>query len=60
MEKPILDVENLRIRYGGSPTEAVRGISFTLDGSVSALSAKAARASPLSAGLCCASFHRRP
>ena len=30
MEKPILDVENLRIRYGGSPTEAVRGISFTL------------------------------
>ncbi|MCJ2874996.1 ABC transporter ATP-binding protein [Rhizobium pusense] len=30
MEKPILDVENLRIRYGGSPTEAVRGISFAL------------------------------
>jgi peptide/nickel transport system ATP-binding protein len=30
MEKPILDVENLRIRYGGSPIEAVRGISFTL------------------------------
>lgn len=30
MEKPILDVENLRIRYGGSASEAVRGISFTL------------------------------
>ncbi|WCK04269.1 ABC transporter ATP-binding protein [Agrobacterium tumefaciens] len=30
MEKPILDVENLRIRYGGSAAEAVRGISFTL------------------------------
>ena len=30
MERTILDVENLRIRYGGSPTEAVRGVSFTL------------------------------
>lgn len=28
--KPILEVENLRIRYGGSPAEAVRGVSFTL------------------------------
>ncbi|MCY1667506.1 ABC transporter ATP-binding protein [Rhizobium sp. SL86] len=30
MEKTILDVRNLRIRYGGSPVEAVRGVSFTL------------------------------
>jgi len=30
MEKTILDVENLRIRYGGSATEAVRGVSFIL------------------------------
>jgi peptide/nickel transport system ATP-binding protein len=30
MEKTILDVQNLRIRYGGSATEAVRGVSFTL------------------------------
>lgn len=30
MEKTILDVQNLRIRYGGSPDEAVRGVSFTL------------------------------
>ncbi len=30
MERTILDVKNLRIRYGGSPTEAVRGVSFTL------------------------------
>jgi peptide/nickel transport system ATP-binding protein len=30
MEKTILDVQNLRIRYGGSTTEAVRGVSFTL------------------------------
>ncbi|WP_377297098.1 ABC transporter ATP-binding protein [Rhizobium sp. SGZ-381] len=30
MEKTILDVRNLRIRYGGSTTEAVRGVSFTL------------------------------
>ncbi|WVT78064.1 ABC transporter ATP-binding protein (plasmid) [Sinorhizobium chiapasense] len=30
MEKTILDVENLRIRYGGSATDAVRGVSFTL------------------------------
>ncbi|KXG85279.1 ABC transporter ATP-binding protein [Agrobacterium bohemicum] len=30
MERTILDVENLRIRYGGSATEAVRGVSFTL------------------------------
>ncbi|THV12601.1 ABC transporter ATP-binding protein [Rhizobium rhizophilum] len=30
MEKTILDVQNLRIRYGGSPVEAVRGVSFTL------------------------------
>ena len=30
MERTILDVENLRIRYGGSTTEAVRGVSFTL------------------------------
>lgn len=28
--KTILDVENLRIRYGGSPVDAVRGVSFTL------------------------------
>lgn len=30
MENPILEVENLRIRYGGSQTDAVRGVSFTL------------------------------
>lgn len=30
MEKTILDIQNLRIRYGGSTTEAVRGVSFTL------------------------------
>ncbi|AHK46928.1 MULTISPECIES: ABC transporter ATP-binding protein [Ensifer] len=30
MEKSILEVENLRIRYGGAPAEAVRGVSFTL------------------------------
>lgn len=30
MDKTILDVENLRIRYGGSPADAVRGVSFTL------------------------------
>ncbi|MDS7593892.1 ABC transporter ATP-binding protein [Agrobacterium tumefaciens] len=30
MDKTILQVENLRIRYGGSPTDAVRGVSFTL------------------------------
>jgi peptide/nickel transport system ATP-binding protein len=30
MDKTILDVENLRIRYAGSPREAVRGVSFTL------------------------------
>lgn len=30
MEKTILDVQNLRIRYSGSPVEAVRGVSFTL------------------------------
>lgn len=30
MEKTILDVRNLRIRYGRSPVEAVRGVSFTL------------------------------
>ncbi len=30
MEKPILEVDNLRIRYGGASTEAVRGVSFTL------------------------------
>ncbi|KRD60983.1 ABC transporter ATP-binding protein [Ensifer sp. ENS10] len=30
MEKTILEVENLRIRYGGAPTDAVRGVSFTL------------------------------
>lgn len=30
MEKTILDVQNLRIRYAGSSTEAVRGVSFTL------------------------------
>lgn len=30
MENTILDVQNLRIRYGGSPVEAVRGVSFTL------------------------------
>ena len=30
MERTILDVKNLRIRYGGSETEAVRGVSFTL------------------------------
>jgi peptide/nickel transport system ATP-binding protein len=30
MDKTILDVRNLRIRYGRSPVEAVRGVSFTL------------------------------
>jgi peptide/nickel transport system ATP-binding protein len=30
MDKTILDVQNLRIRYAGSSTEAVRGVSFTL------------------------------
>ncbi|MDO1583061.1 ABC transporter ATP-binding protein [Rhizobium oryzicola] len=30
MEKTILDVRNLRIRYGGASTDAVRGVSFTL------------------------------
>jgi peptide/nickel transport system ATP-binding protein len=30
MDKTILDVQNLRIRYPGSSTEAVRGVSFTL------------------------------
>lgn len=30
MEDTILDVRNLRIRYGGAPFEAVRGVSFTL------------------------------
>lgn len=30
MEQTILDVKNLRIRYGGSEAEAVRGVSFTL------------------------------
>ncbi|MBD8687474.1 MULTISPECIES: ABC transporter ATP-binding protein [unclassified Rhizobium] len=30
MEQTILDVKNLRIRYGGSEVEAVRGVSFTL------------------------------
>lgn len=30
MEKPILEVDNLRIRYGGASAEAVRGVSFTL------------------------------
>ena len=30
MDKTILDVQNLRIRYAGSTTEAVRGVSFTL------------------------------
>jgi peptide/nickel transport system ATP-binding protein len=30
MEKPILEVENLRIRYGGSPADTVRGVSFNL------------------------------
>ncbi|WP_457587815.1 ABC transporter ATP-binding protein [Ensifer canadensis] len=30
MEKPILEVDNLRIRYGGASSEAVRGVSFTL------------------------------
>ncbi|NRP20750.1 Oligopeptide transport ATP-binding protein OppD [Ensifer adhaerens] len=30
MEKPILEVDNLRIRYGGASVEAVRGVSFTL------------------------------
>ncbi|NTJ43553.1 ABC transporter ATP-binding protein [Agrobacterium larrymoorei] len=30
MEQSILDVKNLRIRYGGSPVDAVRGVSFTL------------------------------
>lgn len=30
MEQTILDVKNLRIRYGGSATDAVRGVSFTL------------------------------
>lgn len=30
MQQTILDVKNLRIRYGGSEAEAVRGVSFTL------------------------------
>ncbi|KIQ04041.1 peptide ABC transporter ATP-binding protein [Agrobacterium tumefaciens] len=30
MEQTILDVKNLRIRYGGSEAQAVRGVSFTL------------------------------
>ena len=30
MDKSILEVDNLRIRYGGASTEAVRGVSFTL------------------------------
>ena len=30
MEKSILEVDNLRIRYGGASAEAVRGVSFTL------------------------------
>lgn len=30
MDKTILDVQNLRIRYAGSTMEAVRGVSFTL------------------------------
>jgi peptide/nickel transport system ATP-binding protein len=30
MEKPILEVDNFRIRYGGASVEAVRGVSFTL------------------------------
>ncbi|MFK0276391.1 ABC transporter ATP-binding protein [Ensifer sp. NPDC090286] len=30
MSKVILQVDNLRIRYGGAATDAVRGVSFTL------------------------------
>ncbi|HBD91030.1 MAG: peptide ABC transporter ATP-binding protein [Rhodobacteraceae bacterium GWE1_64_9] len=30
MEKPILEVQNLCIRYNGAPVDAVRGVSFTL------------------------------
>jgi len=30
MENPVLEVQNLAIRYGGAPREAVRGVSFTL------------------------------
>lgn len=30
MQGPILDVKNLSIRYNGAPTDAVRGVSFTL------------------------------
>ncbi len=30
MNRPILDVKNLHIRYGGASTDAVRGVSFTL------------------------------
>ncbi len=30
MTRPILDVKNLHIRYGGASTDAVRGVSFTL------------------------------
>ncbi|MBP1875453.1 peptide/nickel transport system ATP-binding protein [Ensifer adhaerens] len=30
MDKSILEVDNLRIRYGGASAEAVRGVSFTL------------------------------
>jgi peptide/nickel transport system ATP-binding protein len=30
VEKSILEVKNLRLRYGGAPAEAVRGVSFTL------------------------------
>jgi len=30
MTRPILEVENLHIRYGGASTDAVRGVSFAL------------------------------
>lgn len=30
MTRPILDVRNLHIRYGGASSDAVRGVSFTL------------------------------
>lgn len=30
MDRPILEVSNLHIRYGGAPSDAVRGVSFTL------------------------------
>ena len=30
MDRPMLEVKNLRIRYASAPTDAVRNVSFTL------------------------------